>query len=123
MTTWWPAEWLHEPWWQWVYWLSAIAGLVLVSVFTRSFFFVVGRTSEMPEWLQDGLRYAPLAALAAVVAPDIVLTKGAFQPSWQDARLWSAALATAYAFWRRDMLGTILLGMGAYLALRLGMGW
>jgi branched-subunit amino acid transport protein len=107
----------------WLYWCVAIAGLVLVSMLTRSFFFLRQSSMEMPAWVEKGLRYAPLAALAAVVAPEVVLTQGAWTGEWQDARVWSALLAAGYAAWRHDMMGTILLGMGVFLLLKLGLGW
>lgn len=112
----------------WLYWTAAIAGLAAVSVLTRSFFFLRQSSMAMPPWVEKGLRYAPLAALAAVVAPEVVLTQGAWaHAGWtgyvQDARVWSATVAAIYAAWRRDMLGTILLGMGVYLLLKLGCGW
>ena len=39
-----------------------------ITVITRAFFLMPERELSMPEWVQRGLRYAPLAALAAVVA-------------------------------------------------------
>ena len=73
--------------------------------------------------MQRGLRYAPLAALAAVVVPEIVVTHGHLVDTWQDARLFAAAAATAYFFWRRGILGTIVTGMAVLVPLRLGLGW
>ncbi len=77
----------------------------------------------MPGWLREGLRYAPLAALAAVVVPEIVMTQGRLIGTWRDARLFAAAAAAAWFFWRRDMLGTIVAGMAVMLPLRMGLGW
>ena len=77
----------------------------------------------MPGWLREGLRYAPLAALAAVVAPEVVMTQGRLIDTWRDARLFAVAAATVYYFWRRDILGTIVTGTAAMLALRLVLGW
>ncbi len=54
----------------------AIIGLALLTVLTRAFFLLPERELPLPDWLQQGLRYAPLAALVAVVAPEIVLTQG-----------------------------------------------
>ena len=65
----------------------------------------------------------PLAALTAVIAPEILMTHGALISTWQDAR-WPATLcATAYYFWRRDILGTIAMGMAVYLPLHIALGW
>ncbi len=101
----------------------AILGLAVITLVTRCFFFISERELPFPAWLQKGLRYAPLAALAAVVVPEIVMTQGQLIDTWQDARLFAAAAALAYFFWRRDILGTILIGMAVLLPLKLGLGW
>jgi branched-subunit amino acid transport protein len=102
----------------------AIVGLTLVSVVNRSFFFLSRRPLPLPPALLGGLRYAPLGALIAVVVPEVIRPAALAASGLRDARLWSALVATAYTRLRpRDMLGTIVLGMGAYVALHLGLGW
>ena len=101
----------------------ATVGLAVLTVATRGFFFLTEREIPIPGWLRQGLRYAPLAALAAVVLPEIVLTQGQLIGTWQDARVFSAVAAAGYFWWRRDILGTILVGMAVLLPLRLGLGW
>ena len=103
--------------------LLTIVGLTLLTVLTRGFFFITEREIPIPDWLRQGLRYAPLAALAAVVLPEVVLTQGALIDTLKDARLYAAAAGAAYFFWRRGILGTILSGMAVLLPLRLGLGW
>ena len=95
-----------------------IVGLAVVTVLTRGFFLIPDREIPLPEWVQRGLRHAPLAALAAVVAPEVLLTDGAFVP-WHDPKLLAVAAASAYFFWRRGILGTIVVGMAVLLVLRL----
>ena len=51
-------------------------GLAVVTVLTRGFFLLSERDLTLPPWAMQGLRYAPLAALVAVIAPEIVLTDG-----------------------------------------------
>jgi branched-subunit amino acid transport protein len=101
----------------------AIVGLTVLTVATRGFFFLSAREIPIPEWLRQGLRYAPLAALMAVVVPEIVMTQGHLISSWQDARIFAALAGAAYFRWRRGILGTILTGMAVLLPLRLGLGW
>ncbi len=101
----------------------AIIGLAVLTVVTRGFFFLTDREIPIPDWLRQGLRYAPLAALAAVVLPEIVLTQGQLIGTWQDARVFAALAGAAYFWWRRDILGTIVAGMAVLLPLRLGLGW
>ena len=105
-----------------LYPLLAILGLAVITLVTRSFFMLPERELPLPDWLKRGLKYAPLAALTAVIAPEILMTHGALISTWQDAR-WPATLcATAYYFWRRDILGTIAVGMAVYLPLHIALG-
>lgn len=100
-----------------------ILGLAVLTLVTRAFFLLPHRALPLPHWLQQGLRYAPLAALVAVVVPEVLMTQGRLLVTWQDARLYAAAVAAGYYFWRRGILGTILSGTAVMLALRLGLGW
>ncbi len=101
----------------------AIVGLTLITIATRGFFFLGEREIPIPAWLRQGLRYAPLAALAAVVVPEIVMTQGRLSDTLLDARVFAALAGAGYYFWRRGILGTILAGMAVLLPLRLGLGW
>ncbi|GIX22987.1 MAG: AzlD domain-containing protein [Caldimonas manganoxidans] len=103
--------------------LLTISGLAVITVITRSFFLLPSRELPLPGWVKRGLKYAPLAALAAVIAPEVLMTHGQLITTWRDARLFGLVAATAYYFWRRDILGTIVVGMALYLPLRLGLGW
>jgi len=101
----------------------AILGLAVITVATRGFFLFPERELPMPGWLQQGLRYAPLAALAAVVAPEILMQNGQLISTVKDARLFATLAATVYFFWRRGILGTIVTGTAVMVALRAGLGW
>lgn len=101
----------------------AVLGLVALSALTRSAFFLSRSEWTLPGWAERGLKYAPLAALAAVVAPEVLMTQGHLVVHWQDARLVAAPCAAVWAWWRRDMLTTIGVGMAVYLALKWGLGW
>ena len=103
--------------------LLAIVGLAVITFNTRGFFILPEREVPLPRWLREGLRYAPLAALAAVAVPEVVMTQGRLIDTFADARPYAAAVAVAYFFWRRDILGTILTGTAVMLTLRLGLGW
>ncbi len=107
--------------------LLTIVALAGVTVITRSFFFISSRPWTLPQWAQRGLQYAPIAALAAVIVPEMVMTQGQLITTWQDARLFAVAAGAGWFFWRRGagqaVLGTIVIGMVVYLPLRLGLGW
>lgn len=102
-----------------LYVIAVTIGLALVSLVNRSFFFILDRETPLPAAFKRGLRYAPLAALVAVITPEIVLAGGELA-SWHDPRWYAAAAAAAWSLWRPGMLGTIAVGMAVYTALRLG---
>jgi branched chain amino acid efflux pump len=106
-------------------WYTTIGliGLAVVTVLTRGFFLLSDRTVELPAWAVQGLRYAPIAALVAVISPEIVLTDGALIATWADARIYAVLVATAYFWWRRGILGTIVSGTAVLLALEIGLSW
>ena len=110
-----------------VWTLGVIVGLSLVTVVTRCFFFISSKPWHLPHWAQRGLQYAPIAALSAVVLPEVVMALGHFVTTWQDARLFSAAAGAAYYFATggkgQAVLGTIVVGMLVYLPLHIGLGW
>lgn len=101
----------------------AIFGLGAITVLTRSFFLLPEREVPIPVWLREALRYAPLAALVAVVAPEVIMSNGHLIQTWQDARLYAAAAGALWYWWRRGILGTIVCGTAVLLVLRFGLGW
>jgi len=102
--------------------LAVIAGLAVVTVVARSFFFLSARPWPLPRWAERGLQYAPIAALAAVVLPEIVTIQGELIQG-PDARVFAALAGIAAFRWRRSVLATIGVGMAVYLPMRLGLGW
>jgi branched-subunit amino acid transport protein len=110
-----------------VWTLLTTLGLACVTVLSRSFFFISKKEWTLPHWAQRGLQYAPIAALSAVIVPEIVMTQGALIHTLQDARIYAVLAGVAYFFWRRGagqaVLGTIVSGMAVYLPLHIGLGW
>jgi branched-subunit amino acid transport protein len=98
-------------------------GMAAISLLCRAFFMLPQEELPMPRWLREGLRYAPIAALAAVVAPELVMTQGHLVDTWRDARIFGALAGLAFYAWKRSLFGTIVCGTGVMLALRFGMGW
>ena len=101
----------------------AIVGLAIITLVTRSFFLIPENEVPLPNWLRRSMRYAPLAALGGVLAPEILMSNGQMVTTLMDARLPAALLAGAFYFWKRSILGTIALGMAVYMPLHIGLGW
>ena len=100
-----------------------LVGLAVVTLVSRGFFVIPDREVPIPRWLLRGLKVAPLAALVAIVVPEVVLTQGQWPVHWQDARWPAVAVATAWYAWRPGVLGPMLAGLAVFLPLRLALGW
>lgn len=99
-------------------WL-AIIGMTLVTAATRAFFLLGGERAVLPERVQRALRYAPAAALVAVVLPDVLETPQGISFALSNHAFYGTLAGLAWFLWRRSMLGTIVVGMLAYTLLRL----
>lgn len=109
--------------WMW----AVIIGLTAISVISRGFFSISRRPWPLPRWARQGMQYAPIAALAAVIAPDIVSPGGHFIAPWASPHAWGALAAMGYWLWGRSrnfaLPLAIVAGLAVYLPLRLmGLG-
>ena len=93
----------------------------LATTLPRGSFILLGARIALPELVKRALRYAPAAALAALVVPDIVVVAADVHPL--NPKLAAAAVAVALALrWKNPWLPFIG-GMAALEALRYGLGW
>jgi branched-subunit amino acid transport protein len=107
--------------------IATIAALAAFTVLARCFFFLSSKEWALPDWAQRGLQYAPIAALCAVIAPEVVMSQGELIHTLRDARLYAVAAGLVFFFARRgngqSVLGAIVSGMAVYLPLHIGLGW
>lgn len=89
----------------------------LATTLPRASFIVLGHRLRLPGALQRALRYAPAAALAAIVVPDVLLVGGDFQPF--NAKLLAASAAVLAALWSRNPWLPFIAGMAVLLGLTL----
>ncbi|QJW83850.1 AzlD domain-containing protein [Ramlibacter terrae] len=97
--------------------------MAVISLACRAFFLLPGEDLPMPRWLRDGLRYAPVAALAAVVAPELVMTQGHLVDTGATRASSARWPGSPSMPWRRSLFETIVCGTGVMLLLRFTLGW
>lgn len=101
-------------------WTWAAIGLVTLATFvTRSGLLLLGERLRLPATVDHMLRYAPACALAALVAPELLLSGGRLNLQPDNLRLAAAAVAAAAFVVTRSLLATIAAGLIAFTALRL----
>ncbi|MES2902188.1 MAG: AzlD domain-containing protein [Pseudomonadota bacterium] len=100
-------------------WIT-IGVLGLATAITRSSFWLVGHHITIPKRVQEMLRFAPACALAAIIAPDLLMGgAGPLQFDPLNIKLGAAVAATGYYLLRRNMLEMIVFGMLVFTALRI----
>jgi branched-subunit amino acid transport protein len=99
-------------------WL-AIIGMMFVTAVTRALFLIGGERTVLPERMQRMLRYAPAAALIAVVLPDVLVTDEGVSFALTNHDFYATLAGLLWYLLRRSMVETIIVGMLVFTALRL----
>jgi len=104
----WPSE---------AYVYYAILLLAVCSVVTRSGFMVFGDYLPLPDPVRRALRYAPAAALTAIIVPDLLPWSAESGPAF-DYRLIAAIVSIIVFFRTRSAVLVIVSGMVSLWGLR-----
>ncbi len=98
---------------------AVIIALALITLLMRSSFLMLGDYFPLPERLQHGLRYAPVCALIALVAPELFLTQGAFDLSISNPKLLGGIAAAVVTLTTRSLIAAMAVGMLVFTAVKL----
>ena len=88
----------------------------LATTLPRASFIVLGNRVVLPSVLQRALRYAPAAALAAIVVPDVLVVGGTLEVF--NPKLAAAIVAVAAAALSRNPWLPFIAGMAVLLGIR-----
>ncbi len=66
---------------------------------------------DLPLWLQRPLRFVPIAALTAIIVPELLIRNGQLDLTTGNVRLLAGLVATVVAWRTRNVLLTIGVGM------------
>ena len=103
----------------WEVWLT-IAALTVATACTRSSFWMIGHHITIPPRIQGMLRYAPACALAAIIAPDLLLAADhTLALNLANPKLLAGVASVGYYLLRKSMLETIVFGMLVFTVLRI----
>lgn len=98
-------------------WLTLLAVGVITFLTRLSFIATEGRY-QPPAWFRRMLPFVPVAALTALVAPDLLLVDGRLALGLDNARLLAGMVAIVVAALWRNTLLTIAAGFAALLLLQ-----
>ena len=94
----------------WTLWVI-IGGMAVVTYLNRAGLLLLAGRFDLPPALRRALRFAPAAALAAIVAPDLLLHGGTLDVGPGNIRLVAGIAGFAVALATRSTLAAIVAGM------------
>ena len=102
-------------------WL-VIIGVGLVSLLLRTSFLVLLRDRHLPERVTSSLGLVPAAVLAALIAPDLLLSPSTGTLDLFGPRLLAGLIAALVAWRTRSVLWTLVAGLGLLCVFQ-ALGW
>lgn len=91
-------------------WLVMLLGGLVTFGIRFSFIYLFGKF-HIPETMRRALHYVPPAVLSAIVFPELFLHEGTLSLSLDNVRLLAGLVAVAVAWYSRNTLLTIVVGM------------
>ncbi len=102
--------------------LLLVAGMALITFGIRYPMLVLVGRVQLPESVINALKFVPVAVLTAICVPAVLLPKGELWIAPNNPWLL-AGIVTILVSWRtKNLLLTIVVGMGSYLLLRVVLG-
>jgi len=93
--------------------LLLITGMGVVTYLPRLLPLLFLSQRQLPQWLIDWLEMIPVAILAALLAPSLVVGPDSSVDLLRP-EFWVAIPTFLFAIWTRSLGGTVVVGMGLY---------
>ncbi len=94
-----------------VWWIMLACGVVTFAI--RLSFIAAEGQLTFPRWFRTLLPFVPVAALTALVIPELLMPQGTLWISFNNARLVAGLIAIAIAVQTRSVLWTLVGGFAA----------
>lgn len=95
-----------------------ILGMIAATFPIRYILFALANRFNFPTAVSEALVYVPPAVLTAIIVPAVLMPTGQTDLSLQNPYLLGALLAVAIAWFSRNLLLTIVIGMSGFLVLK-----
>ena len=91
--------------------LMTLVGMAAVTYLPRLIPAWVLRDKQLPPFLVAWLRYVPVAVLAALLLPSLLIEGDRINFSASNLYLWAAIPAGLVAWKKKSLFGTVVIGM------------
>ena len=98
-------------------WVVMLIGGLITFGMRFSFIFLFGKF-HIPATVRKALHYVPPAVFSAIVFPELFLNNGALNLSFGNYRLLAGIVAIAVAWFSKNTLITIIVGMSTLMLLQ-----
>lgn len=88
-----------------------LVGMMLVTAIPRILPLVLISASSIPGWVRTWLQYIPVAVLAALLFPSLLMANGEFHLAADNLFLWAAIPSFWIARRTRSMLAAVAVGL------------
>ena len=99
--------------------LITLLGMALVTYLPRLLPAWFLRGKQLPAFVKSWLKYVPVAVLAALLLPSLMVEDGGLNLDWNNLYLWASIPAVFVAWKTKNMFATVLTGMALVALARL----
>ena len=92
-----------------------LGGMTLVTFLVRYPLLAMSDRITLPPKLMQALNYVPPAVLTAIIVPTVLIEDNSLWLAPSNPRLLGALAALGIGLWKKNLLLTILIGMGVFL--------
>ena len=104
--------------------LLLVFGMALATFLIRYPLLGLAEQIVFPELVANALKYVPVAVLAAIIFPSILIpTEDTINVSWTNPYLIGGLAASLVGWFTENMLATIVGGMCVFILFRWFLGW
>ena len=104
--------------------MTLLLTFILIGLLTyaiRLSFILFFSKMDIPSLLQRAFRFVPVAVLSAIIVPALFLPKGVLVLSFSNTRLLAGIVAVGVAWKTKNVLITLIVGMGTLYVLQFEM--
>jgi branched-subunit amino acid transport protein len=91
-----------------------VAGMLIVTFLVRYPVLAMSGRIKLPNWFLQLLRYVPPTVLTAIVVPAVLMPDNVLWLDHMNARLMGAVASIIVGVWQKNLLLTIVVGMGVF---------
>ena len=95
--------------------IALLGGMTLVTFLVRYPILAMSGRITLPPRLLQALNYVPPAVLVAIIVPTVLIEHNNLSLGLDNARLIGSLAALGIGLWKKNLLLTILVGMGVFL--------